>query len=88
MLSVEYTSEFIRIWKKLPSATQSEVKECIELFKDPINHSRLQVHPLKGKYKGWWSFSVDFSTRIIFMYAPKDKSTVYLAKIGDHSVYK
>lgn len=87
MLTVGYAASFVRRYKKLDAASQREVKQRIEEFKDPANHQALKVHKLGGRLRGRSAFSVNFSDRIIFEWS-KDKKTVYLFDIGDHSVYE
>jgi mRNA-degrading endonuclease YafQ of YafQ-DinJ toxin-antitoxin module len=87
MISVEYSSDFIRIFKKFNSARAYEVRERIEEFRNPKNHQRLKVHKLKGRMKDLCAFLVNYKDRIIFEWS-KDKKTTYLIDIGDHSVYE
>ncbi len=67
-------------------ALQDEVYEKIQVFQNDPAHSSLKTHKLKGRLKGRWSFSVNYKTRIVFMYSLK-KTAVLLA-VGDHDVYK
>lgn len=87
MISVEFSSDFVRTFKKLSVALRSEIKEKIEEFKDPKNHSRLKVHKLQGRMKGSFAFSVNFSYRVIFEWS-KNKKTAYLFDVGNHSIYE
>ena len=81
-----YTPYFLRQLKKLSPDIFEEAKEKIDLFKNQQNHSFLKTHKLKGSLDGTFSFSVNYSYRIIFEYYPEDSIT-FLA-IGDHDVYK
>ncbi len=86
MIQVFYTSTFVRHLKKLPPSLQEEVKEKIELFKKNPRHPSLKLHKLHGSMKGYFSFSVNYSYRII---AEKDDIGVFaLLGVGDHDVYK
>ncbi len=87
MLLVVYSSDFLRRFKKLSTSQQEEVIERIESFKDTGNHRTLRVHKLAGALRGLSAFSVNYRDRIIFQ-CSKDKKTVYLYDIGDHSVYE
>ena len=87
MIRVGYTQEFVRAYEKLPATLQEEVKEKIELFKDRVNHRRLKVHKLHGRFAGHWSFSVNYTYRNMFDYVGKDKGHVRLLIVGDHSIY-
>ena len=81
-----FKPSFVREFKKLPAELREEAFLRIELFKDPTNHQSLKVHKLKGRLKDFYSFSVTYSHRIVFMYQNKD--TVVFLAIGDHSIYK
>ena len=83
---ISYKPSFVREFKKLPNELQEEALERIDLFKNVKNHKKLKVHKLKGRLKGFHSFSVTYSHRIVFSYESKEE-IVFLA-IGDHSVYK
>jgi mRNA-degrading endonuclease YafQ of YafQ-DinJ toxin-antitoxin module len=87
MVHVEYSSYFIRKYKKLNLAFKTEILERIEEFKNPSNHQKLKVHKLTGAMGGSYSFSVNHSDRIIFEWS-KDKKIARLYNIGDHSIYE
>lgn len=84
-MKIIYTPTFVRMYKKLPTALQEEVKERIQLFREDHNHTFLKTHKLKGRLKNRQSFSVNYSYRIIFHL---EKDTAFLLAVGDHSVYK
>ena len=85
MLTVFYTPGFIREYDKLQSDLQKEVKERIELFRNDPRHPFLRVHKLKGVLRKRWSFSVNYSYRIIFEY--DSKNSVALLSVGNHAIY-
>lgn len=85
MLKLIYAPIFIRELKKLEANLQEEVLEKIELFKNPSNHKQLKVHKLKGPLKGEYSFSVNYSHRIIFSHASKGE--VNILTVGSHKLY-
>lgn len=84
-MEVHYTAPFIKQYNKLSNVLQDEVIEKIELFKNRDNHAKLKVHTLHGKLKNYYSFSVNYSHRIVFEYISKDE--VALLKVGDHNIY-
>ena len=86
MIIVGYTSEFVRLFKKLESLFQEEVTEKIDFFKDIKNHKSLKEHKLHGRFSKCYSFSVNYKTRIVFQYL-SDNHVIFLT-IGDHDVYK
>jgi plasmid maintenance system killer protein len=80
-----YKPSFVRQLNKLPTAIQDEVFEKLELFKNVENHQKLKVHKLKGKLQSFYSFSVNYSHRIVFAY--ETKNDVVFISIGDHDIY-
>ena len=86
MIEVEYTSNFVREFKKLVPGLLEEALEKIDLFKNPKNHKLLKVHKLHGKLYGRYSFSVNYKTRIVFRYITPKMTA--LISIGDHDIYK
>jgi mRNA-degrading endonuclease YafQ of YafQ-DinJ toxin-antitoxin module len=88
LLEIGYSPSFVRLYKKLHPDLQVEVKEKINLFKSPDNHDSLRVHKLSGKLKNQYSFSVNYSDRIIFEYLDKGKNSVVLLHVGSHAIYK
>ncbi|MBU1018945.1 MAG: type II toxin-antitoxin system mRNA interferase toxin, RelE/StbE family [Patescibacteria group bacterium] len=85
MIEILYKPSFLRQFNKLPSALQDEVEDKISLFyKDP-NHPFLRTHKLKGRLKGFLSFSVNYEYRIVFKWI--DKKTARFFAVGDHDVY-
>jgi addiction module RelE/StbE family toxin len=88
MIEINYAAAFVRQYKKLNKNLQIEVKEKIELFIDKNNRKSLKIHELSGRLSGTLSFSVNYSYRIIFEYLDKNKKSVALLKIGDHTIYE
>jgi len=85
MLKINFTSQFLRQLKKLNPGLQDEALEKIEDFKNIKNHEKLKVHKLQGVLSGSFSFSVNYSYRILFEYISKNE--VVLFKIGNHEIY-
>ncbi len=86
MIEIVYIPRFIKRFKNLPLELQEEALEKIELLKNPKNHSLLKVHKLHGRLKDYYSFSVNYKTRIIFEYL--SKNIIAPLSIGDHDMYK
>jgi toxin HigB-1 len=85
-MKVRYKPSFLRELGKMPPALQEEAKEKIALFGQDPQHPSLKAHKLKGKLRGYWSFSVNYKYRIIYKH--ESIHAVALLKIGDHSVYE
>ncbi len=85
-LNIKYAPAFLRNLKKLDTDLLEEAIEKIDSFTNKENHKNLKVHKLKGRFDECYSFSVNYKTRIVFMYVYKNE--VVLLAIGDHDVYK
>ncbi len=86
-MDVSFTPSFLRMLIALPPALQVEVFEKIDLFKDPSTHKQLKVHKLKGRLKDRYRFSVNYKTRIVFVYLSTKPKEALLVAVGDHDVY-
>lgn len=85
MIKIHYLPIFVRQYKKLSNGLKEEVKEKIALFAQDPNHQFLRTHKLKGVLKDRWSFSVNYSFRIVFIYL--SKTEVALLAVGNHNIY-
>ncbi|MBK5215892.1 MAG: type II toxin-antitoxin system mRNA interferase toxin, RelE/StbE family [Candidatus Pacebacteria bacterium] len=85
-MEILYKPTFIRQLNKLNEDLQEEVLEKIGLFNNKDNHVLLKVHKLHGELKEFYSFSVNYKIRIVFIWS--DNNKVILVSIGDHDVYK
>ena len=85
-MKILYYSKFPREFKKLPSEIKQLSAEREKIFRENPFDSRLKTHKLSGELKGFWSFSVDYSYRIIFEFA--DDGIVRFYSIGNHDIYE
>jgi len=86
MIKILFKPTFLKQVNELEKDLVEEVFEKIELFKDRKNHKILKIHKLHGKLSGHFSFSVNYSFRIVFKY-DEDDNAIFL-DIGDHDLYK
>ena len=84
-MKVDFTPNFVRQLRKLPISLQSKVVDKVDLFKQDWQAPSLKTHKLKGRIKNCWSFSVDYSHRVVFQ---KDNNHCILVAVGDHDVYR
>lgn len=84
-MEILYKPTFIRQLNKLDKDLREEVLEKIDLFKIKDNHLLLKVHKLHGELREFYSFSVNYKIRIVFMW---NNNEVVLVSIGDHDLYK
>jgi addiction module RelE/StbE family toxin len=85
-MELQFSPKFLKKYNKLSEEQQEEVDQKIELFIQDQKHPFLKTHKLKGKLKGYNSFSVNYKDRIIFEY--ESKTLVSLLNIGDHKLYR
>ena len=84
-MEVLFTARFLRSFKKLPIDIQDDCYRAIDIFKKQANLEKIKFHKLHGKMSGLYSFSVNFSFRVI---VKKEKKTLYFMDIGSHTLYK
>lgn len=84
-MNIVYYPSFLRQLKKLPFDLQEEVFEKIEIFEENHMHPSLKTHKLKGKMNNLYSFSINYSWRIVFEIY--NNEAIFL-EIGTHDLYK
>lgn len=62
----------------------AEAKE--EIFREDPHDPRLKTHQLTGSLRGFWAFSIDSKTRIIFEF--KGEQVIWFHSTGSHDIYK
>ena len=86
ILRVSVSPHFERIVRKLPTRLQRQATEHDQIFRANPFDGRLKTHPLKGKLKGLWAYSVDYRHRVLFEFL-NDTEVLY-HDIGSHDVYR
>ncbi|MFA6099386.1 MAG: type II toxin-antitoxin system mRNA interferase toxin, RelE/StbE family [Patescibacteria group bacterium] len=86
-MEIVYSSQFAREYKKLSDSIKDNAEKQEIIFRDNPTDPRLKTHKLKGRLRGFLSFSIGFRYRIIFEFS-KDKKRVYFHSVGDHDVYQ
>lgn len=84
---IKYTSKFNREYRKLSERIKDIAEEKEKIFRKNPYDQKLKIHKLKGKFKDFWSFSIDFKYRIVFEFS-NDKKIAYFYSVGDHDVYQ
>ena len=85
LMEVSYTRIFVKRLNKYEEGFRGVIFEKIAEFRSSENHERLKVHKLHGKFSKFYSFSVDYKTRIVFEHV--SKTEVALLSVGDHDIY-
>ena len=80
---VKYHSKFKKQYKKLPNRIQLQFDERFLLFLDDPTAPALRVHPLKGKYQGYWSMNITGDIRALYLHVGEE--LIIFALIGTHS---
>lgn len=82
----KYASMLANLLEKQPDL-EFTVDECVEYFRNSPQDTRLDVHALRKKMNGKYSFSITEDVRIVFEWVRK--STARFLAIGfHHEVYK
>ncbi|MBU2578687.1 type II toxin-antitoxin system mRNA interferase toxin, RelE/StbE family [Patescibacteria group bacterium] len=83
---IHYTHDFKKAYQKLPKNIQKLVDKKDALFRKNPFYLTLNTHKLKGPLQGLWSFSVNFSYRILFEFLNKNSAIFY--DVGTHEIYE
>jgi mRNA-degrading endonuclease YafQ of YafQ-DinJ toxin-antitoxin module len=84
-MEVLFTARFLRSFKKLPLEIQDDCYRAIDIFRKQKDGKKLKLHKLHGKMNGLYSFSANFSFRIVIK---KVKGVVHFMDVGSHALYK
>ena len=84
-MKILYSPKFIRQYKKFSSEIKDKVEAKEDIFRANPFDNRLKTHKLNGELNDYWSFSVDYNVRIIFIF--QDTDTIRLELIGGHDIY-
>lgn len=85
-IKILYSKKFDFQFRKTPTYIKSTFREAQILFIQDQQHPLLNVHGLKGDYKGCKSFNINADWRVIFV--QRKKSVIFMA-IGTHKqLYK
>lgn len=85
-MQILYLPKFARQFKKLPKSVKDAAIEKEKIFRKNPFDLKLKTHKLKGELDTFWSFSINYSYRIIFDFA--DDETVRFYSVGDHDIYE
>ncbi len=85
-MEISVTPHFEKNYRKLPESIKGKAKVKESIFRENPFDSRLKTHKLMGKEKEAWSFWVDYSYRVKFVFLTKNK--VLFLDIGTHDIYE
>ncbi len=81
-----YSPKFVREYKKLPVKIKEKAEQKEKYFRQDPFAKGLETHKLSGKFKSFWSFSINRKYRIVFEFA--DNNRIYFHSIGTHRIYR
>ena len=70
----------------MPRFVKEAFLERERFFLSNAYHPLLDTHPLHGKYKGFWSFTVIGQYRIMFFFSGSNEAN--FINIGTHGIYR
>lgn len=86
-MEVTFSSSFRKSMKKkirINPLLENDFWICLELFVSDPFHPSLKTHKLSGKLKPLWSFSIDYSHRVVFYFTESKPVKAVLVDIGTH----
>jgi mRNA-degrading endonuclease YafQ of YafQ-DinJ toxin-antitoxin module len=83
---IYYTPTFQKNWRQLSAKVKKKGAQKEQIFRQDPFHSSLLTHKLSGKLRDYWSFSIDYQTRIVFRFLKKEE--VLFVDVGGHEIYK
>jgi len=83
---IYYAPKFERRFCRLTKNTQLKALEKENIFRKNCFDPRLKTHRLKGRYKNYWSFSINYSYRILFQFC-NDQEALFM-DVGTHNIYQ
>lgn len=82
-MTAQYLPKFKKQYKKLPPKIQDQFDTRLRLFFDDPIAPQLKIHPLKGKFAGYWSMNISGDLRAL--YKLDGDEIIIFALIGTHS---
>lgn len=82
-MRIARTKRFKKQFKKLPPPIQDQFIQRLQLLVSDPAAPVLRVHPLKGRYVGYWSMNINGDIRAL--YRKEGEEIILLAFIGTHS---
>ena len=83
---IVYSSHFAKAFGPLPEKIKKQAIQRERIFREDCFDARLKTHKLKGTLKENWSFSINYSYRILFEF--QEDGVVGLIDVGTHSIYR
>ncbi len=85
MAKIFYGGRFAKRRDALDPVIRKKILKAVLLFEKNPFHPSLRLHQLKGKFKGYWSISIDMRYRIIFRFV--ENGDALFISVGTHAIY-
>lgn len=85
-LKVVYYLRFRRKFRKSTTCSKQLILDKTYIFINNPFNPELKTHKLTGKLSDYWSFSLNYSLRILFKFI--DDNTVGFVDMGGHEIYR
>ena len=82
-LSIQYSKNFEKQFKKLPEKLKQQFIDRQSLFEQNQRDPILRLHALRGKYQGYYSIDITGDVRALF--TRRGNTIVIFGFIGTHS---
>ncbi|MBI4651506.1 type II toxin-antitoxin system YafQ family toxin [Candidatus Desantisbacteria bacterium] len=79
-----FEKKFEKYKNQITDSERQKLKKRFEIFKENIFDKRLKTHKLKGELSNYYSFSINYSDRIVFKIL--DDEGIYFIEIGSHDI--
>jgi len=83
---IHFGPDFFKAFDRLPKPIQELAKKKDTVFLANPFDPRLKTHRLKGPLAGTWSYSINYSYRVLFRFLKHDEVMYY--DIGTHEIYR
>lgn len=83
---IYYSTHFANAFKKLSAEIRKKAVKQEKIFRKNPFDPKLKTHKLKGALSEYWSFSIDYSHRILFEFY--EDGSVGFIDAGLHSIYQ
>lgn len=82
-MTIQRSATFKKQYRKLSAKLQHQFDARLKLFILNPTQPSLRIHPLKGRYLGYWSMNITGDIRALYRY--QGQQIVIFALIGSHS---
>lgn len=82
-MEIIFHRTFRQQYKKVSLKGREQFQERLQLWLENPTHPSLRMHPLKGRYAGYWSMNINGDIRAL--YREEGNTIIIFAFIGTHS---